>query len=182
MESCSSTEFPKVTVYIPAYNYGVYLQKSVESVLGQIYNDWELIIIDDGSTDETRTVLAQFEGNPKIRIQYQENQGLTRSNNKAIEMSRGEYVIRLDADDYLDENALLVLSHALDSKPDVALVYPDYYVVSEDGELIRLERRSKVYEEDELLDLPSHAACAIIRKSCLVELGGYNENIVRQDG
>ena len=135
-----------------------------------------------GPTDETRGVLAQFEENPKIRFHYQENRGLTRSNNKAIEMSRGEYIIRLDADDYLDENALLVLANVLDRKSEVALVYPDYYVVSEDEELIRLERRSKTYEEDELLDLPSHSACAMIRKSCLVELGGYNENILRQDG
>ena len=182
MTSFNSSRTPKVTVYISTYNYGAYLQKAVDSVLMQNYGDWELIIIDDGSTDETPAVLAKFEGNPKIRIHRQENQGLTKTNNKAIEMSGGEYIMRLDADDYLDENALLVLANVLDSKPEVALVYPDYYVVSEDGELIRLERRSKVYEEDELLDLPSHAACAMIRKSCLVELGGYNEDIPRQDG
>lgn len=182
MPSSNSSHTPKVSIYIPTYNYGAYLQESVGSVLEQNYEDWELIIIDDGSTDETPAVLAKFEGNPKIRIHRQENQGLTRTNNKAIEMSRGEYIMRLDADDYLDENALLVLANVLDSKPEVALVYPDYYVVSEDGELVRLERRSKAYEEDELLDLPSHAACAMIRRSCLVELGGYNEDILRQDG
>jgi CMP-N-acetylneuraminic acid synthetase len=176
------TDTPKVTVYIPTYNYGAYLQKSVESVLKQNYEDWELIIINDGSTDSTQAVLAQFSEHSKIRIYHQQNQGLTRTNNKAIEMSRGEYIMRLDADDYLDENALLVLANVLDCKPEVALVYPDYYVVSEDGELVRLERRSKAYEEDELLDLPSHAACAMIRKSCLIELGGYNEDISCQDG
>ncbi|CAB1064574.1 hypothetical protein D1BOALGB6SA_9370 [Olavius sp. associated proteobacterium Delta 1] len=172
----------KVTVYIPAYNYGAYLQQAVESVIKQNYENWELIIIDDGSTDNTQAVMNQFSGHPKIRSYYQKNNGLTRSNNKAIEMSYGEYIMRLDADDYLDENALLVLANVMDSKADVSLVYSDYYVVSEDGTLIRLERRSKVYEEDELLDLPSHAACAMIRKSSLVELGGYNENILCQDG
>jgi CMP-N-acetylneuraminic acid synthetase len=176
------TDTPKVTVYMPTYNYGAYLEDSVESVLKQNYENWELIIINDGSTDNTRVVLDQFCEHSKIRIYHQKNHGLTRTNNRAIRMSRGEYIMRLDADDYLDENALLVLVNVLDNKPEVAMVYPDYYVVSEDGELVRLERRSKAYEEDELLDLPSHAACAMIRKSCIAELGGYNEDIPRQDG
>ena len=178
----SHPNVPKVSLYIPTHNYGRYLEEAIESVLGQNYDDWELIIIDDGSTDDTQTVLAKYKGNPRIRIYRQKNQGLTRANNRAIKLSRGEYIIRLDADDYLDENALLVMANVLDCKPDVSLVYPDYYVVSEDGELLRLERRSKIYEEDDLLDLPSHAACAMIRKSCLNELGGYNEDIPRQDG
>ena len=182
MSSLNPTNVPKVSLYIPTYNYGRYLEKAVESVLEQNYDAWELIIIDDGSTDNTQAILTKFEGNPKIGIYHQKNQGLTKANNKAIKLARGEYIMRLDADDYLDENALLVLANVLDSKPEVALVYPDYYVVSEDSELVRLERRSKAYEEDELLDLPSHAACAMIRKSCLIELGGYNEDIPRQDG
>jgi len=182
MSSLNSAQVPKVTVYIPTYNYGVYIQKAVESVLKQSYDDWELIIIDDGSTDETQAILAQFKEDPKIRIYHQKNKGLTKANNRAIKAARGKYVMRLDADDYLDENALLVLANALDCRSEVALVYPDYYVVSEEGELLRLERRSKAYEEDELLDLPSHAACAMIRRSCLIELGGYNEDISCQDG
>ena len=182
MSSLNPTNAPKVSVYIPTYNYGVYLEEAVESVLQQNYNDWELIVIDDGSTDDTRSILAKFKGNPKIRIYHQKNQGLTKANNRAIKLACSKYVMRLDADDYLDENAVLVMANVLDCKPDVSLVYPDYYVVSEDGEFMRMERRSKVYEEDELLDLPSHAACAMIRKSCLVELGGYNEDISRQDG
>jgi len=178
----SLPEMPKVTVYVPTYNYGAYLKEAVDSVLRQNYDDWELIIIDDGSTDDTPEVLAQFKGNPKIRIYHQENQGLTKTNNKAIKLAQGKYIMRLDADDYLDDNALLVLANVLDHKAEVALVYSDYYIISEEGELLRLERRNKVYEDDQLLDLPSHAACAMLRKSCLVELGGYNEEIPRQDG
>lgn len=71
MSSFNPSRAPKVNVYIPTYNYGTYLEKSVESVLKQNYNDWELIIIDDGSTDETGTILAKFKGNPKIRIYNQ---------------------------------------------------------------------------------------------------------------
>lgn len=182
MPSSKENGTPKVSLYIPTFNYGRYLEEAVESVLKQNYDDWELIIIDDGSTDNTQAVLAKYKDTPKIRIYSQKNQGLTKSNNKAIKLSRGEYIMRLDADDYLDENAVLVMANVLDKKPDVSLVYPDYWIVSDEGELLRLERRAKIYDEDKLLDIPSHAACAMIRKSCLVELGGYNENIPRQDG
>ena len=153
--SSDSTHAPRVTVYIATYNYGKYLRQAVNSVLQQTYDPWELIIIDDGSTDETKEVLANFTGHPKVRIySNQQNEGLTRTSNKAIQLARGEYVMRLDADDYLDENALLVLSNCLEHNLDIALVYPDYYVISEDGEILRLERRSRVYDEAELLDLP----------------------------
>lgn len=181
--SCASVYDPKVTVYIASYNYGRYLRQAIESVLRQTFGSWELIAIDDGSTDETREVLANFEGHPKIKIySNQQNEGLTRTSNKAIQLAHGKYVMRLDADDYLDENALLVLANKLDRNHEIALVYPDYYVVSEDGRILRLERRSKVYDEAELLDLPAHSACSMIRKSCLIELGGYNEEIRCQDG
>ncbi|MDP2943431.1 MAG: hypothetical protein Q8O36_08025, partial [Candidatus Omnitrophota bacterium] len=84
--------------------------------------------------------------------------------------------------DYLDENALLVLSNILDTHPDVGLVYPDYYRVDEKGEIIDLERRKKIGKEVTLLDLPAHGACTMIRKSCLTELGGYDETLPCQDG
>ncbi|MEW6172009.1 MAG: glycosyltransferase [Bacillota bacterium] len=174
---------PKVTVYIPTYNYGKYIKQAIESVLRQSYDSWELIVIDDASTDETGTVLSNFEGQPKVRIFVnQQNLGLTRNCNRAIELSRGEYIMRLDADDYLDENALLVLCNILDRNPEVALVYPDYWIISENGELLRLERRSKVNDEIKLMDVPAHGACSMIRKSCLIDLGGYNEDIRCQDG
>ena len=182
MPSSKLNDVPKVSIYILTYNYGRYLEKAVESVLAQNYTSWELIIIDDGSTDDTQAVLAKYKGNPRIRIFHQENQGLTKSSNKAVELSHGDYIMRLDGDDYLDENAVLVMANVLDARQEVSLVYPDFWVVSRDGELIHLERRARIYEEDELLDLPSHAACSMIRKSSFLELGGYNESISRQDG
>ncbi|MEW6183474.1 MAG: glycosyltransferase [Bacillota bacterium] len=174
---------PKVTIYIPTYNYGKYIKQAIESVLRQSHDSWELIVIDDASMDETGAVLSTFEGHPKVRILVnQQNLGLTRNCNRAIELSCGEYIMRLDADDYLDENALLVLSNTLDRNPEVALVYPDYWTISENGEILRLERRSKVNDEIELMDVPAHGACSMIRKSCLLDLGGYNEDIRCQDG
>ena len=123
---------PKITVYITAYNYGKYIAKAIQSVFKQTLDDWELIIINDGSTDNTAEVLAQYKKHPKIRIVEQENKGLNVANNIALRLSNGKYIIRLDADDYFDENILLVLSNVLDTKPEIGLVYPDYYHINED--------------------------------------------------
>lgn len=178
----NKTAMPKVTVYIPTHNYGRFLPKAIKSVLGQKFHDWELIVINDGSTDNTREILKTYEKNPRIKIIHQQKKGLAISNNIAIRLSSGKYIMRLDADDYLDENALLVLSNILDTHPDVGLVYPDYYRVDEQGKIIDIERRKKVGDEVTLLDIPAHGACTMIRKSCLIELGGYNETLPCQDG
>jgi CMP-N-acetylneuraminic acid synthetase len=178
----SPRETPKITVYIPAYNYGKYIEQAIESVLNQTMDDWELIVINDGSTDNTSEILKKYEGHPKIRIIEQDNRGLTVSNNIALRLSNGKYLMRLDADDYLEENALLVLSNILDNKLDFGLVYPDYYIVDEDGEILEVVRRKKIGEEVELLDLPAHGACTMFRKECMVRVRGYEESIDRQDG
>lgn len=173
---------PKVTIYIPTYNYGRYIEQAIQSVLKQTMDEWELIIINDGSIDNTSDILKGYEGHPKIRIIEQENKGLTVSNNIALRLSEGKYVMRLDADDYLDESALLVLSNVLDTKPEIGLVYPDYYVLDEEGEIIETVRRKKLGEEVELLDLPAHGACTMFRKECLLRIKGYEESIGCQDG
>lgn len=173
---------PKVTVYIPAYNYGRFLDAAIRSVLKQTMDDWELIVIDDGSTDNTPEILKPYRTHPKIRIFEQENKGLNITNNIALRIAEGEYLMRLDADDFLDENILLILSHVLNAKPGVGLVYPDYYHVDEDGEVTEIVRRQKIGEEVDLLDIPAHGACTMIRKEVLPEIGGYFEEFDRQDG
>ena len=72
---------PKVSVYVPSHNYGRYLDRAITSVLKQTFDDWELLVIDDGSTDETQEVLTQYQSHPRIRIVEQENKGLTVTNN-----------------------------------------------------------------------------------------------------
>ncbi len=172
----------KVTVYIPTHNYGRYLDKAIRSVLEQTMVDWELIIIDDGSTDNTKEVLSKYISHPKIRILEQENKGLNVTNNIALRLSNCKYIIRLDADDYFDENILLILSNILDTKTDVSLVYPDYYHINEADEILEIVRRKKIGDEAELLDLPAHGACTMIRKECLLDLEGYGEEFSCQDG
>ena len=172
----------KITVYIPIHNYGRYLVQAIQSVLKQTMDGWELIVIDDGSTDNTQEILAGYKNHPKIKIIEQENKGLNVTNNIALRLANGKYIIRLDADDYFDENILLLLSNILDTKPEVGLVYPDYYHVDESGDLIEIVRRKKIGEEAELLDMPAHGAGTMIRKECLLDLKGYEEKFSCQDG
>lgn len=173
---------PKVTVYMPAHNYGRYVDRAVQSVFAQSLRDWELIIIDDGSTDDTPERIKKYEGHARVRVIRQNRKGLSVSNNIALRLANGRYIMRLDADDYLDENALLVMSNVLDRKPGVGLVYPDYWLVDDEGEILEAVRRKKIGDEARLLDLPAHGACTMFRKECLVELGGYEESIPCQDG
>jgi glycosyltransferase involved in cell wall biosynthesis len=92
-------KLPKVTALISAYNSSGYIQAAVQSILDQTFKDFELIIIDDGSTDDTLAQLGQFT-DPRIRLViHPHNQGLIRSLNEGIEMATGEYIARMDADD-----------------------------------------------------------------------------------
>ena len=88
---------PKITVYVPSHNYGTYLEGAVESVLRQTVDNWELLIIDDGSTDDTAEVMALYAGDERIRCFTTGGVGLPAVCNLALREGRGEYLIRLDA-------------------------------------------------------------------------------------
>lgn len=172
---------PLVSVYITNHNYGKFIRQSIESVLHQTLQDFELIIIDDGSTDNSREIIEQYGHLPGVITVFQKNKGLNVTNNIALRTARGRYIVRLDADDYLDENALKILSDALERSPDLGLVFPDYYHITEDGEIIEVVRRHD-FNQVSLLDQPAHGACTMIRKRLLEEMGGYDETYTCQDG
>lgn len=175
----------KVTVYIPCHNYGRFLTQAVESVLRQTREDWELILIDDGSRDGTAEIAGAFQRRHAERIRlihHPEARGLRACANAALRIARGEYILRLDADDYLDDNALLVLASALDRHPEVALVYPNYTYVDEAGNTLGVEHRKRLGLEAQMLDLPAHGAGSLIRTQVLKSLGGYDERYDGHDG
>ena len=126
---------PAVTVYIANHNYGRYIEQAIESVLNQTMQDFELIVIDDGSTDDSRKIVERYMDRPNVLAIFQHNKGLTVTNNIALRAATGRHIMRLDADDYLDENALQVLYGVLERNPNIGMVFPDYYVVDEDGEV-----------------------------------------------
>lgn len=173
---------PKVTVYLVSHNFGNFLEKAIESVLRQTYTDWEVLLINDKSTDNTAQIYNLYKGDPRVRIFNTEGVGLPSVANLALREARGEYIIRLDGDDIFDENILLVLAQVLDRHSDTALVFPDYYLMNEHGEVFSHERREKISESNHVVDLPPHGAATMIRKSVLQKVGGYREDLRVQDG
>ena len=171
-----------VTVYLVCHNYEEYVEESIESVLAQTYKNFELIIIDDGSTDNSKDIINRYVKYPNVRIIFQENKGLIATNNIAIRAANGKYVMRLDADDYLHESALLVLVSAIQESEDLALVFPDYYYIDKNSNVIGQERRHNFQSDVNLLDQPAHGACTLIRRKYLLEVGGYSGEFDCQDG
>ncbi len=173
---------PKITVYITNYNYGKYIKKAIESVLIQTETDNEIIIIDDGSNDDSKSIIETYRNHKNIKIVMQQNKGLTVSNNLALKLSRGKYIMRLDADDYLTKDALKNLASVLDRKTNVGMVFGDYYLIDEQNNILEHFQRHDFNNDVELLDQPAHGACTMFRTRCLKQLGGYDESISRQDG
>ena len=173
---------PKYSVYIPCRNYGDYVAEAIESVLRQTETDWEILIIDDGSTDHTAAAIGPYRDAPNISVHNTGGIGLPKVCNYALRHARGKYIIRLDGDDVFDENILLVLGRQLDADPQLALVFPDYYLMDGSGNVFAHERRRRLYREDHMLDLPPNGACILARRDILLELGGYREDLGAQDG
>lgn len=174
---------PKVSVIVTAHNYVEYLEKCLDSVLRQTYDDYEIVVVDDGSTDETPEILRDYsyEHPETIKVLTLSGEGLPTACNRGIEAASGEYIIRLDADDYFDENILMVEASFLEANPDVDLVYPDYYTINKEGEILDHVRLPKVGKEVKLLDRSPLAAGAMYRRSAWEEIGGYNESLHYQE-
>ncbi len=111
---------PLVTIVIPAYNHEGYVKDAIKSVLAQVYKNWELLIIDDGSTDKTGQVCDQFAHHEGVQVIHQENMGLSATLNKALEMARGDYFGFLPSDDMFYPEKLLIQVDFLDTHRDLA--------------------------------------------------------------
>jgi glycosyltransferase involved in cell wall biosynthesis len=114
---------PKVSVVIPCYNQGHFLDEAVESVLNQSFQDLEIIVINDGSTDTaTNTLLAGYD-RPKTRVITTENQGLAAARNNGIVKAQGEYILTLDADDKIEASYIEKAVDILNRHPEIGIVY-----------------------------------------------------------
>lgn len=103
---------PEVSVVLPSYNHSRYIARAIDSVLAQTLRSWELIVIDDGSTDDSRSVLEQYGGREQIRIVYQSNQGAHHAINRGMGMATGRYISILNSDDvYHSERLQVLLDH-----------------------------------------------------------------------
>jgi glycosyltransferase involved in cell wall biosynthesis len=141
-------ENPLVTIIIPAYNYQMFLSDSLTSVLAQKYQNFELIVIDDGSTDKTKDVVAEFIArDSRIKYFYQSNAGLSAARNLGIKNSKGEYIQFLDADDLLSDLKLSLQIEDMEKDANIDISYTmAYYFV--DGSKEKLYKSIALKQDD----------------------------------
>lgn len=133
----------RVSVIVPAFNYGRVLPEALDSIAAQTLADWECLIVDDGSTDDTGAVARSFEaGDRRFVYVAQENSGPSATRNRGIRMARGEFLQFLDADDLLEPDKLRAHTRFLDEHPECAAVYgPVHYFRGEGTRRVLLEDR-----------------------------------------
>ncbi len=138
----------KVSVIIPTYNRASYICDAIDSVLAQTYTDFEIIVVDDGSTDNTKSVLEKY--SERVKYFYQMNKGVSAARNKGIREASGEFIAFLDSDDAWLSFKLAEQVEILDNNPDVSLVFSD-------AELLEgVERRRYSLERTENKDIISN--------------------------
>ena len=162
---------PAVSVVIPTYNRASYIGEALESVLSQTFKDWELIVVDDGSTDNTQGVIKSFlNKDNRIRCIRQENRGAVAARNKALEVASGKYVAFLDDDDRWLPDKLEMQVKVMESDPEIGFCYMRFQIYKKVEN--RLEK-GKLFPEflatkfEELPDVFIAPCSAMFRKSCL---------------
>ncbi len=179
-----------ISVVIPIYNKALYIEKAINSVLSQSYKDYELIIVNDGSTDGSLDVVEKIIENISTRIDIkvvnQENSGVSAARNRGVELAKGEYIAFLDADDWWDEDYLQKMYQLIVDYPNATLYGSSYKIVK--------HKKSKVpniglptdFQSGiinyfaayaKTLVMPLSTSATIIKKSIFEELGGFNTNI-----
>lgn len=124
-----------ITVVIPTYNRALFFCKAVESVLDQTFRDFEVIVVDDGSTDNTRELAQKFIACPNFRYIYQPNKGRSIARNEGARNAQGNWIMYLDSDDYLEKDALEKLYHLAEEAKDSDIVYANFVYVSGNRQL-----------------------------------------------
>jgi glycosyltransferase involved in cell wall biosynthesis len=171
---------PAVSVVIPSYNYARYLPAAIESVLAQTFRDFEIIVVDDGSTDDTPQAVRAFDG--VIRYIRQTNQGVSRARNLGISQSRGHYVAFLDADDEWLPEKLEWQIAALRDAPTSQACFVTSLVVDESGKIIVEQRaRQPVEHSEELVRFGNivhgSSSSVMCARSLLESVGGFDARL-----
>jgi CMP-N-acetylneuraminic acid synthetase len=172
-----------ISVYIPCHNYAAFVDRAIASVLDQTYDDWELLVVDDGSTDGSAEAIGKYAGNERVTLlQNEQPLGLRGVANQCVAAARGTHVLRLDADDRLHPHCLDVLARAAAAAPETAILFTDYFYIDDADNVIGVECLPTSDGGYEATTFPPHGACSLIRKDVLNELGGYDDDVARQDG
>jgi len=180
---------PKVSIVIPTYNRSAYLQKAIRNVLDQSFSDIEVIVVDDGSTDNTMEVLRQFGG--RIKYISQVNQGVAAARNSGLKMASGVFIAFLDSDDEWDKDFILKMVYCLENTNCYWGICDNYRVVIDvnEKEMSREhQKRTLMLNSDEFYrtllerDIVGGPSKGLFRKKVLEKIGGYDIQLsVRED-
>ena len=173
---------PEITVLMSVYNGQKYLRQCIESILSQTNGDFEFLIIDDGSTDSTPSILASYQ-DPRMKIIRQENCGVTKSLNRGLALAQGTFVARIDADDIAMPDRFEKQFSFLQFNPDVGIVGSNAILIDENGNQIgRLqypqEHEALVTHAENFRGRFPHSSF-FFRVKAVRKLNGYNERYVK---
>jgi len=172
-----------VNVIIPTYNRAELLPGAIDSVLAQTFKDYEIIIIDDGSTDGTRKVLSPYLLHPNIRYFYQDNKKQAAAKNLGIQKAQGEYIAFLDSDDLWSPQKLALQVKALDDHPEIAMVYSNQMIFRNSLDSGKIKYRPGILKSGEIFYdlLMRKFYCStptiLLRKSAIDAVGGFDESL-----
>jgi glycosyltransferase involved in cell wall biosynthesis len=177
---------PKVSVIIPTYNYKQFIQKAIDSVLTQTYKDVEIIVVDDGSTDNTRDIIESKYAH-KVAYIYQDNKGASAARNKGIALSHGEYLVFLDADDYFLSSSIEERLTILEDNKSIGWVYSRWQYVDIEGNILedafhnapfayKKRLRGNIFM-DMLSGTLINTSSVLLRRSCAEDTGGFDDRL-----
>jgi len=179
----SSKDNPLVSVIIPAYNAAAHITETIESVLIQNYRNFELVVIDDGSTDNTKDIIADFNDN-KIRYFYKENGGPASARNLGINKSQGTFLIHLDSDDMMTPDFIAKHLQEFEIHLEAELVYCDDFLIDENSKPIRVIKRPEYNNTRMLIRDLFHCGFPIVpfrtcfKRSVLDKIGLFDEELL----
>jgi len=171
---------PRVSTIMATYNYGQYLAGAIESALVQTYSDHELVIVDDGSTDDTPQVIASYRDNPRVRYFRTDHVGQPAAKNYGIGQAQGELIAFLDADDLWQPEKLARQLPLFDASPDVGVVYSRFEMIDSQGALLAYDQ-PELYRGDVLAQMfrqnfVGFSTC-VVRRAVFEDVGKFNERI-----
>jgi glycosyltransferase involved in cell wall biosynthesis len=169
---------PLVSIIVPAYNQGHYLAEAIRSCLDQTYPAFELLVVDDGSTDNTREVAQGF-GDSRVKYFYQENRGLSAARNTGMNNSRGDLLTFLDSDDRFLPQKLERLVPLFANDPDLGFAAGQAILIDQDGSILDRPFESSLPEPLENLALgnPFHVGSAMVSRRWQEKIGFFDETL-----
>ncbi|RKW21843.1 glycosyltransferase family 2 protein [Candidatus Gracilibacteria bacterium] len=170
---------PKVSVIMPVYNTEKYLPEAISSILNQDFLDFEFIILDDFSTDNSWEIIQEFaKKDERIRVfKNTENKGISFCRNRLVELANTEFLCNQDSDDISEKNRISLLFDFLSKNPDFAVCSGNNEIIDEEGKTLGFRKYSPEVEKVILKKSPVGNGTTMFKKSVFLEVGGYEKGL-----